>query len=41
MKTEIDILTRISLLQSRQTDNRNIIKKLERQLRKIREAKVN
>lgn len=41
MKTEVHILTRISLLQSRQTDNRNIIKKLERQLRKIREAKVN
>lgn len=41
MMTEAQILARISLLQARQTDNKNIIKKLERQLRKIRETKVN
>lgn len=32
---ELKITNRIALLQSRQTDNGNIIKKLQRQLRKI------
>ena len=32
---KLKIQTRIALLESRQTDNGNIIKKLKRQLRKI------
>ncbi len=32
---KLKIQTRIALLESRQTDNGNIVKKLKRQLRKI------
>lgn len=35
MKTELAIKNRISLLRGHTTDNSNIIKKLERQLRAI------
>ena len=41
MKTELELTTRIALLQSRDRENRNIIKKLERQLRKVQAAKAN
>ena len=34
--TELGILNRIALLKSRKADNSNIIKKLERQLRRVR-----
>ncbi len=37
--TELKITNRISLLQSRKTENSRIIKKLERVLAKIRGAK--
>ena len=37
--TELKITNRINLLQSRKTDNSRIIKKLERQLAKIRGIK--
>ena len=40
MKTELELTTRIALLQSRDTDNKNIIKKLERQLRRIQALKT-
>lgn len=35
--TELAITNRIALLKSRKTENGNIVKKLERKLRKIRE----
>ena len=38
---ELKIINRIALLQSRQTDNGNIIKKLQRQLKKIKETEQN
>ena len=41
MKTELELTTRIALLQSRDRENRNIIKKCERQLRKVQAAKAN
>ena len=40
MKTELEVTTRIALLQSRKSDNKNIIKKLERELRRIQAAKA-
>jgi hypothetical protein len=39
MKTELELTTRIALLQSRDRENKNIIKKCERQLRKVQAAK--
>ena len=39
MKTELELTTRIALLQSRDRENKNIIKKCERQLRKVQVAK--
>ena len=36
---ELQIMNRIELLKSRKTENGRIVKKLERKLRKIREAK--
>lgn len=41
MKTELELTTRITLLQSRDRENKNIIKKCERQLRKAQAAKAN
>lgn len=41
MKTELELTTRIALLQSRDRENKNIIKKCERQLRKVQAAKEN
>ena len=38
---ELKIINRIALLQSRQTDNGNIIKELQRQLKKIKETEQN
>lgn len=37
MNKELAIMNRITLLKSRKTENANIVRKLERQLRKIRE----
>lgn len=37
--TELSITNRIALLQSRKTDNGNIIKKLERKLKALRSTK--
>lgn len=37
--TELKILNRINLLQSRKADNGRVVKKLERQLTKIRAGK--
>ena len=36
---ELQIMNRIELLKSRKTENGRIVKKLERKLRKVREAK--
>ena len=41
MKTELELTTRIALLQSRNRENKNIIKKLERELRRVQAAKAN
>ena len=38
MNKELAIMNRIMLLKSRKTENVNIIRKLERQLRRIREG---
>lgn len=36
---ELKIVNRINLLQARKADNANIIKKLQRQLRKMKEGR--
>lgn len=38
MQTELELTTRIALLQSRDRENKNIVNKLLRQLRKVQAA---